>query len=167
MTGRNFGLVAVAALAIAALAPVSATARGGQQQWGEGRGPAIDFSALDADGDGKVTEAEVQAHRQAQVTGMDANGDGMISVEELTAHMMTEAQARIEEAAQRRIAASDADGDGLVSAAELMAPPVPARLFDRMDADGDGAVSQAEFDAALEKFADRRRPHRGGDRRGN
>ena len=41
------------------------------------------FAALDTDGDGKVSVAEVTAARTARLEAMDADGDGVISREEM------------------------------------------------------------------------------------
>lgn len=120
-----------------------------------GRGPMFDFTAADADKDGKVTKEELMAYRKARLAGTDADGDGLISTEELAAHMKAEMNARIDERAKARVAAQDADGDGKLSAEEMIAPPMPMRLFDRLDADGDGAVSQDEIAKAREMMRQR------------
>lgn len=111
------------------------------------QGLAAPFARFDTDGDGKVTEAEIQASRAARAAELDADGDGKISLEELVAQEMRDAQARIEARVKARIAAQDSDGDGMLSAAELAARPMPDRMFQRMDADGDGAVSAEEMQA--------------------
>lgn len=43
-----------------------------------GREP-VSFQELDADGDGQVTQQEMEAHRTARFTEADTNGDGMLS----------------------------------------------------------------------------------------
>lgn len=114
---------------------------------GMGPGPRFDFAAVDADKDGKVTEAELTAWRAAEAAKVDANKDGKLSAEELTAARVADMTARATEMATRMVADLDTDGDGLLTAAEMAARPGPAMLFDRADADGDGAVTQAELDA--------------------
>jgi hypothetical protein len=82
------------------------------------------------------------------VSGIDADKDGKISAAELEAHMSARMAERVKAMAEARIAAQDLDDDGALGLEELMAPPMPARMFDRADADGDGAVSADEFEAA-------------------
>ncbi|MFV0490900.1 MAG: EF-hand domain-containing protein [Pseudorhodobacter sp.] len=131
---------------------------------GEGRAGiwgGLDFAAVDADGDGKITEAEVQAYRAARTAELDADGDGKINEAELVAQGMRDAETRATARAKRMIERLDSDGDGSLSAAELMTRGRNvASLLDRIDADDDGAVTEAEIDAARERFQDRR-----GDRR--
>lgn len=157
----------MAGLATALVATTALADRGmGQQMGGErGMGPmaAFDFAAVDADKDGKITEAELTAWRTAQVQALDADADGLISAEELAAQKMKDVATRIEARVKEMVARLDSDGDGKLSASELAARPLPQRLFERLDTDDDGAVSQAEFDAAKERMADRRgEGHRGG-----
>lgn len=137
---------------------------------GQGGMPAFNFDLLDADKDGKVTEAEIAAARTARVTVADANKDGLMSAEELAAMQLAEMTERANAMAAEMIARMDSDGDELLSAAEMAARPGPAQFFDRIDTDGDGAISREEADAAAEKMADRRgdrRPKRGDDQTGN
>ena len=108
----------------------------------------FDFATLDADKDGKVTKAEVEAFRAAKVKAMDANADGKISADELSAARIAAATDRIKARSAEMVKALDSDGDGMLSAAEMAARPGPERLFDRIDANGDGAVTQDEVDAA-------------------
>ncbi|WP_426034571.1 EF-hand domain-containing protein [Cypionkella sp. TWP1-2-1b2] len=108
----------------------------------------FDFATLDADKDGKVTKAEVEALRAARVKAMDANADGKISADELAAPRIAAAGDRIKARSAERVKKMDSDGDGLLSAAEMAARPGPEMLFDRIDANADGAVTQDEVDAA-------------------
>lgn len=124
-------------------------------------GVGFDFAALDSDGDGKLTEAEIRAHRQAAIAGFDADGDGLISAAELSAQMMQRMQARAEAMAAARVARSDSDGDGKLSAAELLSPPIAGRMLARIDGDGDGAITEAEIAAARAQMAEHARAGRG------
>ena len=132
---------------------------------GRGMGPGFDFATLDADKDGKVTQAEIDAPRLARVTGLDANNDGMMSAAELSAMFMVGMQARADQHAARMLERHDSDGDGQISAAEIAAGPRPVNMIARMDTDGDGAISQAEADAAQERMQDRRGDRRDGGKR--
>jgi len=129
-------------------------------------GAGFDFAAVDSDGDGKLTEAEIRAHRQAGIAGLDADGDGLISAAELSAQMMQRMQARAEAMAAARVARSDFDGDGKLSAAELLSPPMAGRMLSRIDADGDGAITEAEIAEAraamLARHGDGKARSRGG-----
>ena len=121
-----------------------------------GRGPMGEipsFAELDADGDGQITAADIEARRAARLAEIDANGDGGIDVDEFTAHAAARASAR----ASEMFARLDADGDGVLSAdaiAMLAGGPGPQRMLDRADSDNSGGVSEAEFDAAMERLAE-------------
>lgn len=122
----------------------------------------IDFAAVDADKDGKITPAEVDAFRAAEVTAADTDKDGKLSAAELSAMQLARLTARAEDMAARMIERHDADGDGLLTAAEFATRPAPQNLFDRADTDADGALSEAELDAARAQMAEMR----GGEGRG-
>lgn len=100
--------------------------------------PAL-FAALDADGDGRVTAAELQSARAGQIERFDADGDGRLSAEEYRSWWLDAAQARL----TRLFRADDRDGDGLVSLEELLARS--DALLKRRDRDGDGAISIEEW----------------------
>jgi EF hand len=131
-----------------------------------GRGMGFDFTAMDADKDGKVTEAEIAAFRAAQIAGLDADGNGLISAAEMTAQIEKQMSQRAADMAAARIAAQDVDGDGSLSVEELASRPVQAGLFDRIDADGDGAITQAEAEAAQAQMRERSADMRDGDGKG-
>jgi hypothetical protein len=92
----------------------------------------------DADGDGRISQAEFVARRLDRLTVADADRDGSVAPEEMRAAF----QARRAERADIR--------------------------FQRLDADRDGAISRGEFDAPRAARADRAarpaRMHRGGAR---
>ncbi|MEL6508840.1 MAG: EF-hand domain-containing protein [Pseudomonadota bacterium] len=119
----------------------------------------ISFEELDADGDGTVTEAELDAHRAARFAAMDSDGNGSLNAAELAAV----AEQRKADRVARMIERIDTNDDGELSAEELAAMRDKRRGggFERMDADRDGSISQAEFEAAQDK----RRAH-SGHRRG-
>ena len=161
MQRRTYGALAALALAGAALGTAALADRPGAGRWGGGPDgrpfPPFDLGAVDADGDGRVTPAELAAWRAGRVTAMDANGDGLLSVDEIKAMHMARAEARADAMAARMMSERDANGDGLLNAAEMQTPPVPERLFERVDANGDGAITQDEIDAATARMADRGR----------
>lgn len=130
----------------------------------------LDFAQLDADKDGKVTRAEVDAIRAEPQKAMDTDGDGFVTAAEMKAHAAEQAKARAEAMVDRMFARMDADKDGKLSASEAMAGPMAGgrgldRMFDRVDRDGDGAISQAEYDAAADRMAEGKRRH--GEGRGH
>lgn len=166
-------MLALVAVVGAAATTAALADRGGP---GHGRGPGgfgegfgggpmgampLDFAAIDADGDGKVTRAELDAFRAARAAEVDANGDGLLSAEELRAADLKRAEARATERVERLIAAHDTNGDGQLSAAELALPPAPQGLFDRVDADGDGAITEDEIAAMRGRMAGRHGPMHG------
>lgn len=126
----------------------------------------FDFAALDADKDGKITAAEMEAFRAARVTEVDADKDGKLSTAELSAMHMARMQARADQMAARMVERHDADGDGMLTAAEFMTPPVPERMFERADADGDGALSPEEVEAAQARMEEMREGHGKGPKHG-
>ena len=128
----------------------------------DGQGPAhlMDrFDAIDADKDGKVTEAEIEAFRAARFAAADIDKSGSLSAEELSAMQMQEMQSRMGQRAARMIERLDGDADGQLSAAEFAEMGKAKSQFERADADGDGAISKAEAEAAVQKMADRGGKH--------
>ncbi len=124
---------------------------------GEGRGhggPRFDFDAIDANGDGKITQAEIDAYRLAKFAEADTDGDGNLSVEELAAQAearKAEREARRAEMGAERIAKmvekKDTNGDGMLSADEMGDGDRAAKMFEKLDTDGDGAISKEELEA--------------------
>lgn len=101
----------------------------------------VEFKALDADGDGKLTKAEADAARGKPMLLLmaDANKDGVVTKEEL-AKAFTGRRGQISD---RVFEALDADKDGKISAAEWQASG--ERRFARLDRNKDGAVTADEL----------------------
>ncbi len=76
--------------------------------------------AQDADGDGRISQAEFVTGRVTRLSALDADRDGSVAREEMQAGR----EARRDEMAGRR--------------------------FERLDANDDGAISRAEYDAAAD-----------------
>ncbi len=118
---------------------------------GEGRGGMLTemFDAIDVDSDGKITLAELEAHRKAEFAAADTNGDGALGPEELAAHQMARIQARMAERTQAMLDNMDNDGNGSLSEDEMGEGP-GMRNFARLDADNDGAISKVEAEGAMQ-----------------
>ncbi|PTX56882.1 EF hand domain-containing protein [Litoreibacter ponti] len=148
MAGTLKTKLVLAGLGVAlALTPIMAEAKGGP------KGPRASFEELDANGDGGITQAEMQAHRMARFAAADADNDGSITREELLARAQEGAGERMSKRVDRMIERLDANDDGALSEAELTAAVETrgGRGFSRADADGDGSISKAEFEALGEK----------------
>lgn len=129
---------------------------------GEGRERPT-FEAMDSDGDGEITAADLEARRVARFAEIDSNGDGGVSEAEFVEH----AQSRAQERAAAMFARLDADGDGVLSQDVLEnrgRGGNPERMISRLDTDESGGVNAEEFEAGMERFAERR--HNGGKKRG-
>ena len=119
--------------------------RGHKHRHGHGRGMfggrgqselfATLFSEVDADGDGSVTQEEVDAYRSAKVGEADTSGDGALSIEEFDTLYREFTRSRMVDTFQD----FDADGDGRITVEEM------DRRFgdvvDRMDRDDDGVLT--------------------------
>jgi hypothetical protein len=174
---RTFGAALIAASLALTAGAAMADRKSGMGPMGDidgmgGMGPmaGFDFAAMDADTDGKLTPAEIEAWRTARLTAADTDGDGKLSPAELTAmglsQMQAQMQARAEDRAARMIDRLDADKDGALAIDEMASRAMPAQMFTRLDADGDGALSEAEIAAAKDRMADRMGGKRG-DKRGS
>lgn len=109
-----------------------------------------DFATLDADGDGQVTQAEMDAFKAARFAELDADGSGTVSAEEMAAHHDAKQEERKAKRAAKRtegmISKMDTDGDGELSLEE-MSGEKHKTPFERMDKNGDGALSEDEMNA--------------------
>lgn len=130
--------VTLSAIAVTAVAAFAAADRRG--------GPHMPFEQIDADGDGKITQSELQGVAAARFADADGDGDGFLTQDELA----NAGQKGVQRRTEKMIEHMDTDGDGKIALAEMKPRRDPAWMFDRIDADGDGAISKAEFDAAHE-----------------
>jgi hypothetical protein len=126
-----------AAGAIAAAASIADEPREGhgrQGHWGRAF-----LTQMDADKDGTVTSAEIEAFQAAHAAEIDADKNGTITVDEMIAH---EEKMRTQRMADR-LKAMDRNGDGNVSVEEYEA----ARTWRmaRLDRNGDGRIEPDEM----------------------
>ena len=93
------------------------------------------FEAVDGDGDGKLTQAEIDMLRNDRHAAHDANGDGNLDLGEFTGlwHETTYPLT------VRAFQMLDTDGDAIVTRAEYDRPL--AGIVARLDRDGDGGLS--------------------------
>jgi len=150
--------------AIALVGAVLASAALAQQGPGgrEGRVEVLVemFAAIDADGNGKVTEAELEAHRAAMFTAVDANADGQLNADELAARQLARFTETLADRTARMIENRDNNGDGGLSLDEMDEGP-GQRHFARIDTDNDGAISLAEAEAGGERMGKQRKHRKG------
>jgi len=123
------------------------------------------FEMLDANKDGKLTQAELDAHKAQEFAKADTDGDGMLSSDEMLARAKAQQGERMTNRISKMIARVDTDKDGKLSAAELQAMPRGKGMFNRMDADGDGAITAEEFAAHKPRRGMRNGKHRGSEGR--
>jgi hypothetical protein len=106
---------------------------------------------LDADKDGKVTQAEYAAGSKTAFDKLDANADGKVTAAEMDAAYTTTkpgvGAAKVPSSAEK-IKTLDTDGDGSLSAVEHEASS--RTMFDSLDADKDGSLTAAEIKAGHE-----------------
>ncbi len=123
------------------------------------------FEELDTDGSGEITPEDFAAMRDAKFAELDTDGSGDVSEAEFVAAAEAVAAAR----AAERFARMDIDGDGILSRDALRdrgGRGMGERMLSRIDTDDSGGVSAEEFDAAMERFAERRGKRMGGGERG-
>ena len=135
-------IAVAAALGGAALAGASyANHRGGLNFPDGGQfaaGPADMFAAFDADGDGELSQAEVDKLRGDLLAAHDADSDGSLNLEEFSG-LWQEATRPL---TVRAFQSLDTDGDGVVTRAEYDRPL--AGIVERLDRDGSGTLSIRE-----------------------
>ncbi len=133
----------------------------------------LDFVAIDTDGNGSLSRAELQARAVARLSQADTNQDGVLDRDELIA-AMSDSRGRLvalfsvdpaEGMADRLLALMGATETGKVEVAVLADARVN-RLLAFADTDRDAAISKAEADAMQARMASwhgRHHGHRGDD----
>ena len=96
------------------------------------------FDAVDADGDGKLTQPEIDKARNDRHAAHDADGDGNLSLEEFAGLW----QETTRPLTVRAFQMLDTDGDAVVTRAEYDRPL--AGIVERLDRNGDGGLSMRD-----------------------
>jgi hypothetical protein len=168
---------AAALLALAAAGPVAAQGPHGMMgtmgpdgmmsMGGMGRGGRVlDFAAIDTDGNGSLSRAELQARARARLATADQNGDGNLDRAEIIAALPGSHSAFVtmfspdpaEGHADRILALVGATETGQVEITVLADRRVN-QLFAYVDTDHDAAISRAEANALAARHARGARHH--------
>lgn len=142
-------LVMLAGPALASAAPMGKT-------FGALSGGRLSFEKLDANGDGLVTQAELDDLAGKKFAALDANGDGSLTQNEVSEAAEQRAVARARKRSAKVFKRLDSDGDGLLSFDKFKTTldnrsDSGKGMIGRLDTNGDGAVSEAEFDAGKQR----------------
>lgn len=148
-TATLSALLVASGLGFGAVTLTDAHAHGGK---GDRAGSRIErmFTELDANSDGVVTKAEIEAHRQARFTAADTDGDGALSVDEVIAAAQKRMAERTGERMRERFAKMDADKDGRLTLEETAGRM--SKWLGRVDENADGAIDRAEMMAFKSKM---------------
>lgn len=109
---------------------------------GPGRGAKHMFEKFDQNGDGVITQDEVNAVIEARFKAADKDGNGSVTLDEFSEAALAESKPMQVRMFQRL----DRDGDGTVTTEEFN--KATDRMFSRLDRDGDGFLAPAPRDEA-------------------
>jgi Ca2+-binding EF-hand superfamily protein len=145
------GAAALAGAATLAIAPVAFADAGGwgrhgsgfggpmgMMAGGPGMGPGAMFEEFDADGDGKLTQAEIDAGAKSRFAEADADKQGGVTIQEFEPWFWKQHR----EMMVRAFQFLDRDGDGSITEAEVTV--LTGKAVERMDRNGDGALSRED-----------------------
>ncbi|MEO1018997.1 MAG: EF-hand domain-containing protein [Pseudomonadota bacterium] len=141
--------MAIAGVAVTALVfPFAADAHKHGDRGGHGpRAGWVFLETFDLDGNGEITQEEINTYRSNQITEFDTDGDGQLTLEEYEALWLDAMRERMVD----RFQGHDDDGDGIVTLEEFSEPY--SSMVERRDRNDDGVLS-----------ADDMRRHGRGDR---
>lgn len=94
---------------------------------------------FDVDGDGTLTEAEIDKTRETMLSKFDGNGDGSLTLQEFQGLWLEFKRPRMVD----RFQAFDEDGDGRITLDEFKSPFTD--MVKRLDGDGDGKLTVQEL----------------------
>ena len=94
------------------------------------------MATFDSDGDGRLTQAEIDTYRGDRLAKFDRDGNGGLNLSEYQALWLAAMRERMVD----RFQDLDADGDGVVTAEEFKRPY--ANLVRHMDRNGDGVLTR-------------------------
>jgi len=141
-------VIAAALLGTVILMPAIAESHGmqGGPRAAEHKAMMLDrFKEADANGDQKLTKAEMYQARGKRASEIDTNNDGTIDAAEMDAARKEQRLKRME----RFLSRLDTDGDGVVTTEEYARAGV--HHMQRMDKDRDGAVTLEEMTQMRDK----------------
>lgn len=136
--GLGGAAVLVGGLAFAGSQVLASGWEGGHKRGGMGRGIQM-FEQMDANGDSRVTAAEITAFADALRTEHDTDGNNAISLSEFEGIWLKQMRSRMVD----RFQMMDDDGDGEISEAEVNTKM--SRMMRRMDRNDDGAIELKEL----------------------
>lgn len=153
---RNYVITGIVAISL--LSGAGAALAQGQQGGKYSMGPMMpEFSEVDTNSDGKLSQDEMAAHAKARFDAADTDGNGKLSAAEMAAAKKKQQDDRRVRKMTKMIERLDADKDGELSFDEMPGQKTRAeQMFSRIDKDGDGAISKEEMEAAHKKGGERR-----------
>jgi Ca2+-binding EF-hand superfamily protein len=145
----------IAALGLTGIAGVSQA--GGKWDGHRGHGgfgPGF-LERVDANGDGRATQAEIDQIRQDRLAEFDENGDGSLTLEEFQALWLSVMRERMVDSFQ----ALDDDGDAVVTLEEYVEPF--SHVVSRLDRNDDGELTSDDMRRRHGHHGRHEREHRG------
>lgn len=110
--------------------------------------PDAEFMTMDADKDGKISANEHAKATRKMFDAIDANGDGQVTAAEMDAAYKRGTGKKAKKSglsSAEKIKVVDTDRDGIFTAAEHAEGS--SSMFGKMDTDRDGFLTKSEFDA--------------------
>ncbi|MEK9946444.1 MAG: hypothetical protein VW999_10710 [Alphaproteobacteria bacterium] len=133
-------LSAACFVAITAPAPALAAGPHGMRGHHAAHGGGTNLlETFDTNGDGQLTQAEIDGFRAERLAKFDTDGNGTLNLQEYEALWLDAFRERMVDAFQRH----DDDGDGIVTTEEFNDPY--ANMVARMDRNDDGILSGEEL----------------------